>query len=133
MNLNKFTEKAQEAILGAQHLAEEANHPQIEPEHLLAALVDQQEGIVPELLRKLSVNPAVISGGVHDALTKMPSAYGGSQPGLSPRLKRVTDLAQSEARRLKDDYVSTEHLFLAIAADTGRFPAALLLQQHGIT
>src|SRR5204863_1903819 len=61
------------------------------------------------------------------------SAYGGSQPGLSPRLKRVTELAQSEARRLKDDYVSTEHLFLAIAADTGRFPAALLLQQHGIT
>jgi ATP-dependent Clp protease ATP-binding subunit ClpB len=133
MNLNKFTEKAQEAVLGAQQLAEQANHPQIEPEHLLAALVDQQEGIVPEILRKLNVNPAVISGGVHDALTKMPSAYGGSQPGLSPRLKRVTDLAQSEAQRLKDDYVSTEHLFLAIASETGRSPAAGLLQQHGIT
>ena len=133
MNLNKFTEKAQEAILGAQQLAEQANHPQIEPEHLLAALVDQQEGIVPEILRKLNVNPAVISGGVHDALKKMPSAYGGSQPGLSARLNRVTDLAQSETQRLKDDYVSTEHLFLAIASETGRAPATVLLQQHGIT
>ena len=133
MNLNKFTEKAQEAVLGAQGLAEQMNHPQIEPEHLLAALVDQREGIVPEILRKLNVNPAAISAGVHDALKKMPSAYGGSQPGLSQRLKRVADLAQSEADRLKDEYVSTEHLFLAIASETGRLPAALLLQQNGIS
>src|ERR1044071_9071291 len=103
MNLNKFTEKAQEAVLGAQRLAEQANHPQIEPEHLLASLVDQHEGIVPEILRKLNVNPAVVSAGVHDALKTMPSAYGGSQPGISARLKRVTDVAQSEAERLKDE------------------------------
>ena len=59
MNLNKFTEKAQVAVLGAQHRAEEANHPQIEPEHLLVALVEQREGIIPELLRKMHVDPAV--------------------------------------------------------------------------
>ncbi len=133
MNINKFTEKAQEAMLGAQHLAEQMNHSQIEPEHLLVALVEQPEGIIPELLRKMSADPTTIGRGARELLAQLPQAYGGAQPGLSPRLKLVADLAQAEAERLKDEYISTEHLFVAIASETGRSPAAKFLQGHGIT
>ena len=133
MNINKYTERAQEAVLGAQRLAEQMSHAQIEPEHLLVSLVEQREGIVPELLRKLGADPAAIARAARELLAKIPQAYGGSQPALSPRLKLVTDLAQAEADRLKDDYVSTEHLFVAIASETGRSPAAKLLSEHGIT
>ncbi len=133
MNINKFTEKAQEAMLGAQHLAEQMNHSQIEPEHLLVALVEQREGIIPELLRKMSSDPATIGHGARELLAQLPQAYGGAQPGLSPRLKLVADLAQAEAERLKDEYISTEHLFVAVASETGRSPAAKFLQAQGIT
>ena len=133
MNINKYTEKAQEAVLGAQHLTEEMNHAQIEPEHLLVSLVEQREGIVPELVRKLNLDPAAIATAARELLARMPQAYGGSQPGLSPRLKLVTDMAQAEADRLKDEYVSTEHLLVAIASETGRSPSAKLLSERGIT
>jgi ATP-dependent Clp protease ATP-binding subunit ClpB len=66
-------------------------------------------------------------------LAKIPQAYGGAQPGLSPRLKLVADLAEAEAERLKDEYVSAEHLFIAIASETGRSPAAKLLTEKGLT
>jgi ATP-dependent Clp protease ATP-binding subunit ClpB len=133
MNINKFTEKAQEAMLGAQHLAEQMNHSQIEPEHLLVALVEQREGIIPELLRKMSADPATIGRGARELLAQLPQAYGGAQAGMSPRLKLVADLAQAEAERLKDEYISTEHLFVAVASETGRSPAAKFLQGQGIT
>ncbi|HEY3043605.1 MAG TPA: Clp protease N-terminal domain-containing protein, partial [Vicinamibacterales bacterium] len=133
MNINKYTEKAREAVAAAVELAEQLNHPQIEPEHLLVALVEQKEGIVPELLRKMSVDPAALSRDARELLKSQPSAYGGSQPGMSPRFKTVTDRAEAEADRLKDEFVSTEHLFLAIASETGRSPAARLLNERGVT
>src|SRR5580765_533572 len=133
MNINKYTEKAQEAVLAAQQLAEQSSHAQIEPEHLLVALVEQREGVVPELLRKLNSDPSAIGKAVRDLLAKVPQAYGGSQPSISPRLKLVTDLAQAEADRLKDEFVSTEHLLVAIASETGRSPSARLLADRGIT
>jgi ATP-dependent Clp protease ATP-binding subunit ClpB len=133
MNLNKYTEKAQEAVLAAQQLAEQASHAQIEPEHLLVSLVEQREGVVPEILRKMQIDPADLSKAARDLLSRVPQAYGGSQPGISPRLKLVADLAEAEAGRLKDDFVSTEHLFIAISAETGRSPAAKLLSDRGLT
>jgi ATP-dependent Clp protease ATP-binding subunit ClpB len=133
MDINKYTEKAQEAVLGSQRLAEQASHAQIEPEHLLVTLVEQREGVVPELLRKMAADPAEIGRSARDLLTNIPQAYGGSQPGLSPRLKTVSELAEQEAGRLKDDYVSTEHLFVAIASETGRSPAARMLAKRGLT
>jgi len=133
MNINKYTEKAQEAVLAAQQLAEKSSHAQVEPEHLLTALVEQHEGVVPEVLRKMGVDPSQIARDARELLGKIPQAYGGSQPGLSPRLKLVTDLAQAEADRLKDEFVSTEHLFIAIASETGRSPAAKLLTGRGLT
>jgi ATP-dependent Clp protease ATP-binding subunit ClpB len=133
MNINKYTEKAREAVTAAVELAQQRNNPQLEPEHLLVTLAEQREGIVPELLRKSNVEPAVIGRAARDLVGKLSSAYGGAQPSLSPRMKLVTDQAQAEADRLKDEYVSTEHLFIAIADESGRSPSAQLLKQHGIT
>jgi ATP-dependent Clp protease ATP-binding subunit ClpB len=133
MNLNKFTEKAQEAILGARQLAESLSHAQIEPEHLLVALAEQTDGVVPAVLRKLNLDPADIARSMRAEISKGPQAYGGAEPGISPRLKLVIDLAQAEAGRLKDEFVSTEHLFVAIAGETGRSPAARLLTSRGLT
>ena len=134
MNLNKYTEKAQEAVLAAQQLAEDMSHAQVEPEHLLVALVEQRDGIVPEVLRKMSADPADLRPqGPRAARASIPQAYGGAQPGLSPRLRAVADLAEAEAERLKDEYVSTEHLLVAIASETGRSPAARLLTERGLT
>jgi ATP-dependent Clp protease ATP-binding subunit ClpB len=128
----KYTEKAQEALIGAQQIAEQMNHAQLEPEHLLTTLVEQAEGIVPGLLTKLGVDPAELAVAVRALLARLPQAYGG-QTVPSPRLKSVLDKAQAEAQRLKDDFVSTEHLFIGIASETGRSEAARLLQQRGIT
>src|SRR5262245_61573392 len=133
MNINKFTEKAQEAMLGAQQLAEQMNHSQIEPEHLLVALAEQREGIVPELFRKMSVDPAAAARSARELITSLPHAYGGSQPDISTRLTLGLDLAQAQAQRLKDEYVSTEHLFVAVASETGRSPSVRLLQELGVT
>src|SRR5437763_6978395 len=119
MNINKYTEKAREAVATAIELAQHSNNPQLEPEHLLVALVEQREGIVPELLRKMNVDPAIVARAGRELLKKLPQAYGGAEPGMSPRLKLVTDQAEAEAERLKDEYVSTEHLFVAIADEAG--------------
>jgi ATP-dependent Clp protease ATP-binding subunit ClpB len=133
MNINKYTEKAREAVAAALELAQQHNNPQLEPEHLLVALVDQRDGIVPELLRKMTADPAAVLRQARELVAKLPSAYGGAQPGMSPRLKLVTDQAQAEADRLKDEFVSTEHLLVAIADEAGRSPSAQLLKQHGVT
>jgi ATP-dependent Clp protease ATP-binding subunit ClpB len=133
MNIQKYTEKAQEAIAAAQRLADERNNPQIEPEHVLLALVAQKEGIVPEIIRKMNVDPAAVATALKAEVAKLPTAYGGSQAGLSPRVRGIADAAEQEAERLKDEYVSTEHLLLAIAGESGRSPAARALHQLKIT
>jgi len=133
MNINKYTEKAQEAVLAAQQLAEQSSHALVEPEHLLVALLEQREGIVPEVFRKMNADPVEIGRAARDLIGKIPQAYGGAQPGLSPRFKIVTDLAEAEAARLKDDFTSTEHLLVGIASETGRSPSARLLTERGLT
>jgi len=133
MNINKYTEKAREAVAAAVELAREANNPQLEPEHLLVALVEQKDGIIPELLRKMNADPAAIARSARELLKKLPQAYGGAEPGMSPRFRLITDRAQAEADRLKDEFVSTEHLFIALADEGGRSATAQLLKQNGIT
>ena len=96
MNINKFTEKAREGVAKAIELAKQSNNPQVEPEHLLAALVEQPDGIVPELLRKMNIDVAAAAGGARELLKNMPQAYGGSEPHLSPRFTLVADRAQAE-------------------------------------
>ena len=136
MNINKYTEKAREAVAAAIELAEQANNPQVEPEHLLVALVEQRDGIVPELLRKMNADPAAIGARRRASCSSKTAVRptAAPQPGMSPRLKLVTDQAQAEADRLKDEFVSTEHLFVAHRRRrAGRSPAAQLLKQRGIT
>src|SRR3982751_1970452 len=134
MNIQKYTEKAQEAIVGAQSMADREGHPEITPEHLLLTLVEQEGGIVPDILRKMNVDPAGVARAVRAELGKNPRAHGGSQPTLSARLRQVTNAAEAEAERLKDEFVSTEHLLLALSSETGRSaPSARVLQQAGAT
>src|SRR3954469_20421083 len=132
MNLNKFTEKAQESIITAQNLAAELNNAEVTPEHLLVALVEQSDGIVPSLLRKLAIDPAKTASDARVLLKALPQAYG-ADVRLSPRMNLIVQSAQAEAKRLQDEYVSTEHLFLAIATESGRSPAAQMLQKEGLT
>src|SRR6185369_15502130 len=77
--------------------------------------------------------PVSVARSARELLGKLPSAYGGAEPGMSPRFKLVTDQAQAEADRLKDDFVSTEHLFVALADESGRSPSAQLLTQSGVS
>jgi ATP-dependent Clp protease ATP-binding subunit ClpB len=131
MNISKYRE-AREGVAAAVELARQANNPQLEPEHLLVALVEQRDGIVPNLLRKVNADPAAVARSARELLTKLPAAYGGAEPGMSPRFRLVTDQAQAEADRLKDEFVSTEHLFIALADESGRSPSAQLLKQNGV-
>ncbi|MGH9347428.1 MAG: ATP-dependent chaperone ClpB [Vicinamibacterales bacterium] len=130
MNINKFTEKAQGAVIAAQNLATEHTHSEVTPEHLLVTLVQQEGGIVPSVLRKMGIDPARAAREARSLLESMPRAFG-ADVRVSPRLKLVTDAAMAEAQRLKDEYVSTEHLLLAVASEAGRSPAAQRLQRLG--
>ena len=132
MNINKLTEKAQAALLEAQDLATTSGHPQVEPEHLLAKLVEQPDGVVPSVLGKLSVDASKILAHVADELQRLPSASGGAQPAPSPRLTQAMTRARDEAEQSKDEYVSTEHLLVAIASEDGT-PAATILKEYKVT
>ena len=133
MNLKRYTEKSQEAVLAAQQLAERHRHPQIEPEHLLVTLVDQPDGVVPAVLRRLGVEPPRVLQEARAWLERQPQAHGGSEATPSPRLRAAAQAAEREAERLKDDYVSTEHLLTALTREGDRAEAARLLAAHGIT
>ena len=133
MDLNRYTEKAQEAILGAQQLAERAGNPEVVPEHLLLALLTQSGGIVPAVLGKMNVQADALGPVVQGLVDRLPKAHGGAQPGLSARLRHVFTAAEQEAERLNDEFTSTEHQFLAIAAEGGRAPAAEALKARRVT
>ena len=133
MNLNKLTEKAQEAVVAAQRLAEENRNTQIEPEHLLAVLIEQQGGVVPAVLEKLGVPSRTLLQQVQSALNGLARAAGPPQSYVSPGFKTVFDNAQAEADRLKDEYVSTEHFLLALADDAQKGLAGQILRRAGVT
>jgi ATP-dependent Clp protease ATP-binding subunit ClpB len=133
MNLNKFTEKAQEAVVSAQSLASELSHAQIEPEHLLVTLAEQQGGVVPSVLRKVGVEPGEVAQAARAALARSPKAHGGAEPYLSPRLRTAADAAQAAAKSMQDEFVSTEHLLLGLLAESGKQPSSEMLKSRGIT
>jgi ATP-dependent Clp protease ATP-binding subunit ClpB len=134
MRFDKFTVKAQEVIQESQNITEKYDHQQIEPEHLLMAMVLQREGTVSAILQKLGVAIADILKQVEEALNKIPRVYGGGggQLYISPRSKKVLDQAFKEAERLKDEYVSTEHIFISIADEKGG-EASKILSSLGVT
>jgi ATP-dependent Clp protease ATP-binding subunit ClpB len=128
MNLDRFTQKAQEAIVAAQRTAEDLQSPVLDSEHLLAALVEPEDGIPAETLRRIGVDLPEFRGEVAAALNKRARIQGGSL-SADPRFRHAIERAGDEARRLKDDYVSTEHLLLAIAEGGGE--AQAMLDRHG--
>jgi ATP-dependent Clp protease ATP-binding subunit ClpB len=117
MRLDKFTVKAQEAIQAAQSLADQHEHQAVEPEHVLAALLQQREGVVGPILGKLGVRLDALSSQLEGELARMPKVRGGGGQYLGERLRSALERAQREAERLKDEYVSTEHLLIGIAQD----------------
>ena len=132
MRLDRFTEKSQEALQAAQELAESMHQQAIEPEHLLLTLVEQPEGIVRPVLQKLEARPGDIASQLREELAKKPTVTGaGEQAFTSNDLKKVLDDAWSEMEKLKDEYLSTEHLLLGLLA--GKSRAAEILNQAGVT
>jgi ATP-dependent Clp protease ATP-binding subunit ClpB len=133
MRYDKMTVKAQEALQEADSLAHKSNHASIDVEHLLAALLEQQDGIVAPLLDRIGADPGELSTAVQKALDAKPQVFGESaQVSMSPQLARVLNRAEQEAESLKDEYTSTEHLLLAtLDAEGGE--ARELLRKRGVT
>ena len=134
MRMDKLTIKAQEAVQQAQQIAERNQNVQIDVEHLLSALLAQTEGVTGPILQKLGVNIGLLAQQVESEIQRSPKVSGTADVGasLAPRLKQATNIAFAEAERMKDEYVSTEHLLLGIVADT-QGPAGRLLKSHGVT
>jgi ATP-dependent Clp protease ATP-binding subunit ClpB len=130
MRLDKFTLRGQEAIQAGIELAERNQNQQVEPEHLLCAMLDQPEGIVRPLLGKLGANIQVIKNDCEAAVARFPRVQGGQQY-FSSRLSQIFTAAQKQADAMQDEYVSTEHLLLAIA-DEKAGESGKILRQHGV-
>ena len=131
---DKLTIKAQEAVQLAQRIATQRNHQDVDVEHALLALLQQPEGIVVPILQKLGAHPDTVQQEVDAAVNKIPAVYGANvQRSLAPRLAKIlTDTALNEAERLKDEYVSTEHMLIVFADNAGG-AAQSILNAHAIT
>jgi len=137
MRLDRFTERAQDAAQRAVEVMARYGHTQVDIEHILVALLEQPEGVIPQILERLGVDIDHVQQRLDDVLKASPKAgiYGSGGAGqvfITPRVKRVLDLANDEANRLKDDYISTEHLFLAIASERNT-PVVRILRESGAT
>ncbi len=136
MRFDRFTERAQEAAQRAAEIIQRYGHNQIDTEHILLALIEQPNGAVPQILENLKISSDALIERLDSTLKASPKAsiFGGGagQIFITPRVKRIIDLANGEASRLKDEYISTEHLFLAILSERST-PAARMLENAGIT
>ncbi len=128
MNFNKFTIKSQESVQNAQEIAASYGNQSIEPEHLIAALIQDAQGIVPPVLQKLGANINYIKIKINDAVEKLPKVSGGQQ-FFGPSLQKVLERSQKEAESLRDEYVSTEHLLLALLEQKNNAGVKLLTDQ----
>lgn len=135
MRFDRFTERAQEAAQRAAEIIQRYGHNQIDTEHILLALIEQQEGVVSQILELLAVDRESILNRLDEILKSSPKAsiFGGGagQIFITPRVKRVMELANDEASKLKDEFISTEHIFLAILGEKNT-PASRLLMESGI-
>ena len=136
MRYDRFTERAQDAAQRAYEILQRYGHNQVDTEHILLALLEQPDGTVGDIVEQLGADVEVIREKLDGVLRGSPRAnvYGGGagQVFITPRVKRVLDLAQQESNRLKDEYISTEHIFLAVAAERNT-PASRILSESGIT
>ncbi|MGB6864377.1 MAG: ATP-dependent chaperone ClpB [Candidatus Aminicenantaceae bacterium] len=132
MKWDRYTVFSQEAFQLAQQKAEELGHQELRPEHLLFAFLEQEENIVNSILAKIGISPQKIIEELKDVLAKMPKVDGGGEVYLSSALRQIMNTAQKEAHKLKDDYISTEHLFLALIKE-GTSDASRILKANGVT
>jgi ATP-dependent Clp protease ATP-binding subunit ClpC len=137
MRMDRFTERAQDAAQRAVEIMARYGHTQVDTEHILLALLEQPEGAVTQILELLGVDVEMVQNRLDEALRTSPKVgiYGRGSLGqvfITPRVKRVLDLANDEANRLNDDYISTEHIFLAIASERGS-DVSRLLSELGVT
>ena len=137
MRFDKFTERAQDAASRAVELLQRYGHTQVDTEHILLALLEQPEGIVPGLIEKMGGTVPTMATRLDEELRKSPrvTIYGGGnseQVFVTPRVKKLTELAQEEANKMKDEFISTEHIFLAISSERNT-PAARVLGEANIT
>ena len=119
MRIDKFTVKAQEAIQEGQTVARRAGNPSYEPEHLLKALLAQEDGIAVPILRRIGADPKLVESRIDEVIGKLPRVSSGEGATLGQRTLKALDKAEDEARSMKDDYTSSEHLLLALAQDKG--------------
>ncbi|MCI3220647.1 ATP-dependent chaperone ClpB [Streptomyces sp. NP-1717] len=137
MDMNRLTQKSQEALQDAQTVALRLGQNETDGDHLLLALLDQRDGLVPRLLDQAGADTAALRTDVEAELARRPRSTGpGTTPGqvfVTQRLSRLLDTAEQEAHRLKDEYVSVEHLVLALAGEGSATPAGRLLKEHGVT
>jgi ATP-dependent Clp protease ATP-binding subunit ClpC len=135
MRFDRFTERAQDAAMRAYEVLQRYGHTQVDTEHLLLALIEQPEGVIPDILQQSGMDLEALNNRLDEELqrTARTQIYGGGvgQVYITPRLKRVIDQSNEEASKLKDDYISTEHLFLAIANERNT-PAARILAEVGV-
>jgi ATP-dependent Clp protease ATP-binding subunit ClpB len=113
--MDRFTEKANEALQDAAELARELGQQAVEPEHLLLALIRQTDGVGRTLLERADVSVQALEPALVSTVERFPKVSGGAQPYISPALKKALDRAEQEAHKLKDEYLSTEHMLLALA------------------
>ncbi|MCS7221452.1 MAG: AAA family ATPase [Anaerolineae bacterium] len=137
MRFDRFTERAQDAAMRAYEILQRYQHTQVDTEHMFLALLEQPGGVIPQLLERMDVPVAAVRARLEETLSNSPRVIGGfsgpvAQVFITPRLKRVIDMAQEEANKLRDEYISTEHIFLAIASERNT-PSANILREFGIS
>ena len=137
MDINKFTEKAREAVTQAQSIAVGMGHQDIDSEHLALALIRQEQGIVPRILDQMGVQTAALAVAVEEKLRKRPSVSGGGMDpnriSITQRLAKVLGDAENESRRMKDEYVSVDHLFAALAENAPGTPLGEVFKEYNIS
>ncbi|RKZ18609.1 ATP-dependent Clp protease ATP-binding subunit [bacterium] len=130
MNIDRFTERAQEAIRIAQASLTKFNHSEMDAEHLLYGLLEDPEGIIPDILREMGINHLELRNELIDMLNRRPKVYGTTQAYITPRAQKVLNDAWEEARRLTDQYIGSEHILLALTDAGG--DVAVLFSKYGI-
>ncbi len=136
MRFERFTERAQDAASRAYEILQRYGHNQVDTEHILLALLEQTDGVIPQILEKLSVDVNAMRTRLDEILRASPKAaiygHGTGQVFITPRVKRIIDLANEEANRLRDEYISTEHIFLAIISERNT-AVSKIMADNGIT
>lgn len=138
LRFDRFTERAQDAAARAYEILQRYGHNQVDTEHILLALLEQQDGVIPQILERLGVDLSMMRSRIDEVLRQSPRTAaiygqgGANQVFITPRVKRVIDLANEEASRLRDDYISTEHIFLAILGERNT-PTARIMADYNIT